>query len=80
MTIWPVNAGTDGGSNFQREVRLTVATLEDLQAGAFIKGLAPGGAAKVVQIEWFGDQAVKVTYEDATGAVHSCSGCWRPEN
>ena len=46
-----------------------MATLEDLQAGAFIRGLAPGGVAKVVQIEWFGDQAVKVTYEDATGAV-----------
>ena len=48
-----------------------MATLEDLQAGAFIRGLAPGGVAKVVQIEWFGDQAVKVTYEDATGAVHN---------
>ena len=46
-----------------------MATLEDLQAGAFIGGLAPGGAAKVVHIEWFGDQAVKVTYEDAKGAV-----------
>ena len=46
-----------------------MATLEDLKAGAYIKGLAPGGAAKVVQIEWFGDQAVKVTYEDATGSV-----------
>ena len=48
-----------------------MATLDDLQAGAFVRGLAPNGLAKVVQIEWFGDQAVKVTYEDATGAVRN---------
>ena len=48
---------------------LLVAALEDLQAGAFVGGLAPGGAAKVIHIEWFGDQAAKVTYEDSAGAV-----------
>ena len=48
-----------------------MATLEDLQTGTFIRGLAPGGIAKVVHIEWFGDQAVKVTYEDAMGAVRN---------
>ena len=46
-----------------------VATLEDLRAGAFVDGLAPGGAAKVVNVEWFGDQAVKVTFEDSAGAL-----------
>ena len=39
-----------------------MARLEALRAGAFIGGLAPDGAAKVVHVEWFGDQAVKVTY------------------
>jgi SNF2 family DNA or RNA helicase len=48
-----------------------VASLEDLKAGAFITGLAPSGAAKVVHVEWFGDQAAKVTYEDASGAVRN---------
>ena len=48
---------------------LAVATLEDLRAGAFVGGLVPGGAAKVVNVEWFGDQAVKVTFEDSAGAV-----------
>ena len=48
-----------------------MATLEDLQAGAFIRGLAPEGSAKVIHIEWFGDQAVKVIYEDATGVVRN---------
>ena len=46
-----------------------MARLEDLKAGASIRGLAPGGLAKVVQIEWFGDQAVKVTFEDSASQV-----------
>ena len=48
-----------------------MASLEDLKAGAFIKGLAPTGPAKVVSVEWFGDQAAKITYEDSTGAVRN---------
>ena len=46
-----------------------MAKLEDLKAGARVRGLSPGGLAKAVQVEWFGDQAVKVSFEDATGAV-----------
>lgn len=46
-----------------------MTVLEDLKTGAFVTGIAPGGAAKIVQIEWFGDQAVKVTFEDASGAA-----------
>ena len=45
------------------------ATLEDLKAGTSVQGLTPSGAAKVVNIEWFGDQAVKVIFEDANGSV-----------
>ncbi len=48
-----------------------MAKLDELKAGAAIRGLSPDGIAKVVQVEWFGDQAVKVTYEDATGAVRN---------
>jgi SNF2 family DNA or RNA helicase len=48
-----------------------VATLENLRAGALIRGIAPSGPAKVVHVEWFGDQAVKVTYEDSSGAVRN---------
>ncbi len=33
-----------------------VATLENLRAGALITGIAPGGAAKVVHVEWFGEE------------------------
>ena len=46
-----------------------MATFEDLRAGALVSGLAPGGAAKVIHVEWFGDQAAKVIYEDSAGAV-----------
>ena len=48
-----------------------MANLEDLQPGVYVEGLAPGGAAKVVQREWFGEQAAKLTFEDAAGAVRN---------
>lgn len=47
------------------------ARLEDLKAGASVRGLAPGRLAKVVQVEWFGDQAAKVTFEDAAAQVRN---------
>lgn len=37
-----------------------MAKLDELKAGTTVKGLSPIGFAKVVQVEWFGDQAVKV--------------------
>ena len=43
--------------------------LEDLKAGASVQGLTPTGIAKVVNIEWYGDQAVKVVFEDSNGSV-----------
>ncbi len=48
-----------------------MTTLEDLKAGASVRGLTPDGVAKIVQVEWLGDQAVKVTFEDTSGAVRS---------
>ena len=36
-----------------------MAKLEELKAGTMVKGLSPSGQAKVVQVEWFGDQAVR---------------------
>jgi superfamily II DNA or RNA helicase len=43
--------------------------LEDLKAGASIEGLTPAGHARIVSVEWFGDQAVKVIYEKPDGGV-----------
>ena len=48
-----------------------MAKLEELKAGTVVKSLSSTGLAKVVQIEWFGDRAIKVTYEDAAGAVQN---------
>jgi hypothetical protein len=45
--------------------------LEQLTPGAIVRGLGAGATAKVVQVEWFGDQAVKVTFEEPTGAVRN---------
>ena len=45
------------------------AKLEDLKSGASVEGLTPAGSAKIVNVEWFGDQAVKVIYEDPNGGV-----------
>ena len=46
-----------------------MAILEDLKAGASIRGLSPEGLATVVQVEWYGNQAVNVTFRDAAGTV-----------
>jgi hypothetical protein len=46
-----------------------MASLEHLKAGTLIKGLVPDSVAKVVTAEWYGDQAIKVVFEDADGAV-----------
>ena len=46
-----------------------MARLEELKHGAAVKGLLADRITKVVQIEWFGDQAAKVTYEDNAGRV-----------
>jgi hypothetical protein len=48
-----------------------MASLDHLTPGASVRGLVAGAAAKVVQVEWFGDQAVKVTFEEPGGAVRN---------
>ena len=48
-----------------------MSRLEQLVPGAPVRGLMAGAAAKVIQVEWFGDQAVKVTFEEPSGAVRN---------
>jgi superfamily II DNA or RNA helicase len=48
-----------------------MARLEQLIPGASVRGLMANAAAKVVQVEWFGDQAVKVTFEGPDGTVRN---------
>lgn len=45
------------------------AKLEDLKPGSSVEGLSPSGPARIVTVEWIGDQAIKVIYEDPNGGV-----------
>ena len=43
--------------------------LEDLQTGAALRGVLPEALVTVVSVQWFGSEAVELTYKTATGAV-----------
>ena len=43
--------------------------LEDIQPGATIRGILPTGLITVVSVQWFGTDAVELTYKDASGKV-----------
>jgi len=46
-----------------------MAALEDIRAGASIRGVLPSGVVTVVSVQWFGSDAIELTYKDATGKV-----------
>ena len=46
-----------------------VLQLDHLTPGTVVRGLTPDGLATVVSAQWFGTEAVKVTFEDALGRV-----------
>jgi superfamily II DNA or RNA helicase len=46
-----------------------MARLEDLAAGASVRGLVPEGLVSVVAVQWFGDQALEVIYKDSGGKL-----------
>ena len=48
-----------------------MAVLEELQPSASIRGITPDGLATVVNVEWYGSDAVELTYKDASGRVAS---------
>jgi SNF2 family DNA or RNA helicase len=45
--------------------------LEDLAPGARVRGVLPGRAVTVVQVEWHGTQAMTLTYRDDVGKVEN---------
>ncbi len=45
--------------------------LEDIKAGTSVSGISPDGLVKVVGVEWYGDGAIKVIYEDGGGTPGS---------
>ena len=43
--------------------------LEDLQTNAAVRGILADGLVTVVNVQWFGSEAVELTYKTATGKV-----------
>ena len=43
--------------------------LEDLQPHAAVRGVLPAGLVTVVNVQWFGSEALELTYKDAGGRV-----------
>ena len=50
---WPVVFSTER----------SMAGLEDIKPGVSVRGIGPQGFAKIVKVEWYGDQAIKVLYD-----------------
>ena len=46
-----------------------MASLEDLKPNASLCGILPSGLVTVVNVQWYGSQALELTYKDATGKV-----------
>ena len=43
--------------------------LEDLQTNAAVRGVLPGGLVTVVSVQWYGSEALELTYKTSTGKV-----------
>ena len=46
-----------------------MAALEALKPNASVRGILPTSIVTVVNVQWFGSEAVELTYKDATGKV-----------
>jgi len=46
-----------------------VTRLEQLTLGAAVRGVLPDDAVTVVSVQWYGSEAVELTYKDSTGRV-----------
>jgi SNF2 family DNA or RNA helicase len=48
-----------------------MSRLEDLQANASLRGVLPDALVTVVSVQWFGSEALELTYKDAAGKLGS---------
>ena len=44
-----------------------MAKLDELQQGAAIRGVLPDCLVTVINAQWFGSEALELTYKDSTG-------------
>src|SRR5829696_2015353 len=57
----PIGAGATARDSFMK--------LEDLQLSTAVRGILPDGAVTVVNVQWFGSEALELTYKTTTGKV-----------
>ena len=46
-----------------------MARLEDLKQGASVRGVLPACLVTIVNAQWFGSEALELTYKNASGKV-----------
>jgi hypothetical protein len=46
-----------------------MSKLEELKPNAFVRGILPDGLITVVSVQWFGSEALEITYKTAAGKV-----------
>src|SRR5664280_2286131 len=51
------------------EPRPPVIKLEDLQTNASVRGVIPDALVTVVNVQWFGSEALELTFKDPAGRV-----------
>ena len=75
LVLMPTCAGVRGGASgevrigrhFSEQQEDWMAALEDLKPNASIRGVLPTSAATVVSVQWFGSEAIELTYKDPGG-------------
>jgi hypothetical protein len=48
---------------------MTTASLKVIKPNCAIHGILPSGVVTVVSVQWFGSDAIELTYKDAIGRV-----------
>lgn len=46
-----------------------MARLEELLPNTSIRGILPDGLVNIVNVQWYGSEAIELTYKDARGKV-----------
>ena len=49
-----------------------MSRLEDLQPNASVRGILPDRLVTVVNVQWFGSEALELTYKDPSGGWPTC--------
>ena len=48
-----------------------MSKLEDIQPNAAVRGILPDSLVTVVSVQWFGSEALELTYKDPSGRVEN---------